>query len=365
MSENETTDIGDLDPGQWNDYAIEQGWSDGFPLVMPARDIVERFVETCRGDNSPFPPMSPRRLVPTLQAIAANAVMAGCRAEYFPVVVAAVRAVLDPAYNLHGTLATTHPCAQLIIVNGPLRGQLDINCASNCFGEGHRANATIGRALQLTLLNLGGAKPGEMDRATQGSPAKYTFCFGENEEDSLWEPYHVRRGFDAGDSVVTTLASEPPHNINDHASTSGQGILQTIAGTISQTGANVLGGHGPYVVVLGPEHAQTIHRDGWSIADIQEKLFEDSAIHQRSCQHVRPRHIADHCRHDLADRRQCAWRTWPPMSWCWAPNTPRRFTAMAGRLPIFRKSCSKTRQSMSPACRRKSAGTTRSTGRPK
>lgn len=277
--QNDLVDVGELDPEQWNDYAIEQGWSDGFPLIMPTEVAVERFVETCRGDNEPFPPMSPRRLVPTLRGIAANAVMAGCRAEYFPIVVSAVRAVLNPDYNLHGTLATTHPCAPALIVNGPLRGQLEINCGSNCFGQGYRANATIGRALQLTLLNIGGAKPGEMDRATQGSPAKFTFCFGENEEESPWEPYHVRRGFEAGDSVVTTAACEPPHNINDHASTTGEGILQTVAGTISQTGANVLSGHGPYIVALGPEHAQTIHRDGWTIADIQEKLYEDSAIH--------------------------------------------------------------------------------------
>ena len=282
MSEDmnsERIEVGDLDPEQWNDYAIEQGWSDGFPLAFPAEDIVERFVDTCRGDNEPFPPMSPRRVIPTLQSIAANAVMAGCRAEYLPVVVAAVRAVLNPDYNLHGTLATTHPCAQLMIVNGPLRQQLDINCGSNCFGQGNRANATIGRALQLTLLNVGGAKPGIMDRATQGSPAKYTFCFGENEEESPYEPYHVRRGFDAADSVVTALPSEAPHNINDHASTTGEGLLQTIAGTISQTGANVLHGHGPYVLVLGPEHAKTIHRDGWTIQDIQEKVYEESAIH--------------------------------------------------------------------------------------
>lgn len=278
-TDNAVIEVGDLDPEQWNDYAIGQGWSDGFPLVAPSEDAVERFVETCRGDNEPFPAMPPRRVIPTFQGIAANAVMAGCRAEYFPLVVAAVRAVLNPEYNLHGTLATTHPCAPGLMVNGPLRGQLGINCTSNCFGQGNRANATIGRALQLTLLNIGGAKPGLMDRSTQGSPAKYSFCFGENEEESPWEPYHVRLGYDAGDSVVTALPCEPPHNINDHASTSGEAILQTIAGTISQTGANVLGGHGPYVVVLGPEHAQTIHRDGWSIADIQEKLYEDSAIH--------------------------------------------------------------------------------------
>ena len=150
----EVIEVDDLDPAQWNDYAIDQGWSDGFPLVPPTEQAVKRLVETCRGDNEPFPPMSPRRVIPTMQNIAANAVMAGCRAEYFPVVVAAVRAVLQPGYNLHGTLATTHPCAQLVIVNGPLRQKLGINCGSNCFGQGRQANATIGRALQLTLLKV-------------------------------------------------------------------------------------------------------------------------------------------------------------------------------------------------------------------
>ena len=185
--------------------------------------------------------------------------MAGCRADYLPLVVSAVRAVLQPEYNLHGTLATTHPCAPMLIINGSVRHDLDINCTSNCFGQGRRANATIGRALQLTLLNVGGAKPGEMDRATHGSPAKFAFCFGENEEESPWEAYHVRRGFDAPDNVINSLPCEAPHNINDHSSTSGEGILMTIAGTISQTGANMIYGTAPYVVALGPEHAATLH----------------------------------------------------------------------------------------------------------
>ena len=279
LTESEVIELGELDFDQWNELAIEQGWSDGLPLLAPTEEKVERMVETCRGDNEQFPPMPPRRVVPTLRSIAANAVMAGCRAEYLPVVVAAVRAVLIPGYNLHGTLATTHPCGQALIINGPIRNRLNINCGSNCFGQGHKANATIGRALQLTLLNIGGAKPGNMDRATQGSPAKYSFCFGENEEESPWEPYHVRRGFAPDDSVATVLPSESPHNINDHASTSGTGILTTIAGTISQTGANVIAGDAPYTIVLGPEHARTIHRDGWSIEDMQEKIFTDSAVH--------------------------------------------------------------------------------------
>ncbi len=278
ITTEEVLDLGDMDADAFNEYAAEQGWSDGFPLVMPTEAKVARFVELCRGDNEPFPPMSPRRVTPTLPAIAANAVMAGCKPEYFPVVVAAVRAVLQPEYNLHGTLATTHPCAPMIMVNGPLRQTLGLNCGSNCFGQGWRANATIGRALQLTLLNVGGAKPGEMDRSTQGSPAKFAFCFGENEEASPWAPYHVRRGFEASDTVVTALPAEPPHNINDHGSTSGAGILATVVGTISQPGSNLIYGTAPYMLAFGPEHAETLRRDGWTIETIQEKLFHDTAV---------------------------------------------------------------------------------------
>ncbi len=274
----EALDLGDLAPDQWNEYAIEQGWSDGLPLVMPTEDAVARFVAAVRHDNETFAPISPRQIVPTMKSLAANAVMAGCKPEYFPVVLAGLRAVLDPAYNLHGTLATTHPCAQLMLVNGPMRKELDINCGTNCFGQGRRANATIGRALQLILLNIGGAKPGEMDRATQGTPAKYSYCFGENEEESPWAPYHVRKGFGPSDSVVTGMAAEAPHNINDHSSNSGEGLLVTIANTMSQVGSNTIYLGGPCFVVLGPEHAQTMHRDGLTVATVQEALFERSRV---------------------------------------------------------------------------------------
>lgn len=278
IAEREVIDLGEMDVEAFNDLAIEQGWSDGMPLYPPVEEKVAAFVGTCRGDNEPFPPMSPRQVLPTLQTIAANAVMAGCRPEYFPAVVAAVRAVLKPEYNLHGTLATTHPCAPMLMINGPLRQEIGVNCGSSCFGQGTRANASIGRALMLTLMNVGGGKPGIMDRATQGSPAKYTFCFGENEEESPWEPYHVRHGFQPGDSVVTALPAEPPHNINDHGSTTGIGILETVAGTISQTGSNNIYGKAPFMVVFGPEHAATLKRDGWSVEAVQEKLYELSAV---------------------------------------------------------------------------------------
>jgi len=195
LESSEVLEVGDLDATAFTDMAIEQGWSDGLPLVPPTEAAVARFVAAAHGDNEPIAPISPRQVVPTLQSLAANAVMAGCKPEYFPVVLSALRGVLNADYNLHGTLATTHPCAPMVMVSGPLRHELAINCGSNCFGQGWRANATIGRALGLILLNVGGAKPAIMDRSTMGSPAKYSFCFGENEEESPWAPYHVRRGF--------------------------------------------------------------------------------------------------------------------------------------------------------------------------
>ncbi len=278
-SEAELIDVGEPDFETWNDLAMKNGWGDGMPMAVPTQAAVERMVAAVHGDNEPFDAVSPRRIVPTMQSLAANAVMAGCRPEYFPAVVAALRAVLHPDYNLHGTLATTHPCAQMMLISGPIRHSLGINFGSNCFGQGWRPNATIGRALQLILLNVGGAKPGEMDRSTQGSPSKYAFCFGENEEESPWEPYHVRRGFAATDSVVTVMAGEAPHNINDHGSNTGDGLLTTIAGTMGQPGANTVYGKGPMFVILGPEHATTLHRDGFTIESMQAELHRRSRVH--------------------------------------------------------------------------------------
>lgn len=277
--DEEFVDLDELDPIAWNEFAIEQGWSDGLPLMMPTRQAVEACVATCRGDNGPLGPISPRQVTPTFESLAANAVMAGCKPEYFPTVVASLRSVLSADYNLHGTLATTHSCAPMMMVSGPITEALGINCSSNCFGQGARANASIGRALGLILLNVGGAKPGDMDRSTQGSPAKFAFCFGENEAENPWPSYRERHGFDASDSIVTVMAGEAPHNINDHASTTGEGLMTTFANTISTPGANTIYAKGPYFVVIGPEHAQTFARDGFTIESIQAELFERSKVH--------------------------------------------------------------------------------------
>ena len=277
-AEAEVLELPDMDPDTWADYVEAQGWTDGLPLVPPAEEAVARMMEGARGDNEPFPAITPRQVVPTLRSLAANAVMAGCRPEYFPVVLAALRGVLVADYNLHGTLATTHSCAPMIMVNGPLRRALNINCGSNCFGQGWRANAAIGRALQLILLNIGGGRPGVMDRSTFGSPAKYTFCFGENEEESPWPPYHVRKGFAPNDSVVTVMSAEPNHNLNDHGSTSGEGLLTTFAGAIASPAANTIYAKGPYFIIFGPEHAATLARDGWTVERIQQFLYEKARV---------------------------------------------------------------------------------------
>jgi hypothetical protein len=167
----------------------------------------------------------------------------------------------------------------MVMVSGPIRKELGINCSSNCFGQGWRSNATIGRALGLMLLNIAGAKPGEMDRSTQGNPAKFTFCFGENEEENPWTPYHVQRGFAASDNVVTVMSGEGPHNLNDHGSTTGDGLLTTFAGGMATPGANTIYGKGPMFVIIGPEHAATLKRDGFTIESIRNELYERSRVH--------------------------------------------------------------------------------------
>lgn len=279
IAEQEVIDIGDMDVEAFNELAVEQGWSDGMPLFVPTEAKVAKFVDTVRGDNRPYSPVPPRQIVPTIQAMAANAVMAGCKPEYFPVVTAAMRGVLEPDFNLHGTLATTHSCAPMVMISGPIRKELNVNCSSNCFGQGWQANATIGRALGLMLLNIAGAKPGEMDRSTQGNPAKFTFCFGENEEENPWTPYHVQRGFKPTDNVVTVMSGEGPHNLNDHGSTTGDGLLTTFAGGMATPGANTVYGKGPSFIIIGPEHAATLKRDGFTIETIREELWQRSRIH--------------------------------------------------------------------------------------
>lgn len=256
-----------------------RGWSDGLPVVAPTPERVAAMLAAAarRGDEE-LGTMPPRQGVATLEVLAVNAVMAGCRPAYFPVVIAAVEAMLDPAFNLFAVQATTHPCAPCVIVNGPLAVSLGINARYGAFGPGVRANATIGRALRLILLNVGGALPGILDRSTQGQPAKYAYCVAENEAESPWPALHESRGFAAGDSVVTVTAAEGPHNINDHISTDAAGVLATICAALADMGANNSYLYGQPMLALGPEHAAILAADGHDRESIAAHVFEHARL---------------------------------------------------------------------------------------
>ena len=253
----------------------ERGWTDGLPIVPPTEPAVHAFLrETDRDPRDVIGVLPPRQGEATVERIAANAVMAGCLPRYFPVVLAAIEAMADPAFNLDSIQATTHPVAPLVVVNGPIAAEIGLNAGYNAFGQGFRANVTIGRAVRLVLMNVGGGLPGSGDRATQGSPAKLAYCVAENEAENPWQPLHVEAGFAPDDSTVTVFGCEGPHNIQDHYSNTGLGVLLTVAGAMGQAGSNNLLGAGWPLLSLGPEHAATIARDGYSKQQVKEFLFE-------------------------------------------------------------------------------------------
>jgi hypothetical protein len=253
----------------------ERGWTDGLPIVPPTAAAVHEFLRwTDRDPRELIGVLPPRQGEATIERIAANAVMAGCRPEYLPVVLTAIEALADPLFNLDSLQATTHPVAPLMVVNGPIARELQINAGYNAYGQGFRANVTIGRAVRLVLMNIGGGLPGTGDRATQGTPAKIAHCVAENEAENPWEPLHVEAGLPADVSTVTVFGCEGPHNIQDHYSASAVGILMTVAGAMGQAGSNNLLGRGWPLLSFGPEHAATVARDGFTKRRVKEFLFE-------------------------------------------------------------------------------------------
>ncbi|HXG16910.1 MAG TPA: UGSC family (seleno)protein, partial [Calidithermus sp.] len=208
----------------------------------------------------------------------ANAALAGAGPEHLPVIVAAVRAVADPRFNLAAVQTTTHPCTPLVIVNGPVARRLEIHGGAGALGSGFRPNAVIGRAVRLVLQNVGGAGPGTVDRATLGHPGKFAYCLAENEAASPWEPLHVERGFAPEDSTVTVVAAEAPHNVNDHGSTSAEALLAALAGTAATPGNNNVYLGGEPLVLLSPEHAATVAASGWSKRDLKRAFWERARV---------------------------------------------------------------------------------------
>ena len=257
------------------EYCFDQGFTDGLPVVPPTEDRIAAVLAAWQLDPQEVVAAIPPSYRPaTMEKIATNAVMAGCHASYLPVVIAGVRAMVEELFNLHGIQATTHFASPLFIVNGPVRQQLSINCGANVFGQGWRANATIGRALRLIIVNIGEARPGGIDMSTMGHPGKLTYLIGENEEENPWEPLHVEMGYAPEDSTITVFAGEAPHGISDHGSRDAEGVVATLGWSMANIWNHKAYLLGETLLVIGPEHAKTIGGSGWTKDDIRQYIFD-------------------------------------------------------------------------------------------
>jgi hypothetical protein len=252
-----------------------RGVTDGLPVVPPTRERVAAAVAASgRPADALVALVPPNFGRATVEKIAVNAVMAGCRPEYLPVVIAGVEAMCDDAFDLHGVSATTNSAAPLFIVNGPVRARLQINCAAGVFGPGHRANATIGRALRLIVRNLGGAAAGGITMSTMAHPGYFTYCIGENEEESPWPPLSVQQGFAPGESAVSVFAGYAPQVVYDHQSRRGEDLLLTVMHSVAVMSHHKSTHHGDTVLVFSPEHARLLARDGWEPERMRVFLWE-------------------------------------------------------------------------------------------
>lgn len=253
---------------------FERGWTDGLPVVPPTERRVMRMLAGTTRDPKEVLGLCPPNLGElTVEKVAINAVMAGCKPEYMPVVLAAVEAVLDPAFTLHGVLATTMFVGPVLVVNGPVRRRIGMNALGNALGQGNRANATIGRAVQLIVRNVGGGRPQEVDRATLGNPGKYTYCFAEDEEGSCWEPLSCDQGFARGVSTVTVFAGYGLQGIVDQKSRTPESLAQSFAESLKVVHNVKLAPACDAMLVVSPEHERTFRQAGWSKARLREELY--------------------------------------------------------------------------------------------
>jgi hypothetical protein len=253
------------------EYYYDAGWSDGLPVAPATPEVVEEFCHYVGRDPAEVVVTTThldRTCTVGLAAVAAA--MAGCQKEHFPVVLAAAHA-MQPSVDTALLQSTTGQC-QLVIVNGPIRNRLGFNGAGNVFGPGFRANATVGRAIRLIVMNALGIRPRGFDQATQGTPAKYSFCIAENEEESPFEPLHVERGFRSDASVATIHFARSSLHVENRSSNRPEEVLLTIADSMSYAGS-WSAGRG-YTVVMGPEHAHLLARHGWTKAAAKQFLWE-------------------------------------------------------------------------------------------
>ena len=252
-----------------------RGWTDGLPVTPPTDERVLAMLKgTTRRSDEVIGKMPPFLADCTVEKVAINAVMAGCRPSFMPVLLAALEAALEPVFTLHGVLATTYFSSPIIIVNGPIAKQIGMNSGINALGQGNRANATIGRALNLIVLNVGGGRPGEADRSTLGAPSKYTLCFAEDESDPEWEPLSAARGLPRGVSAVTLFQGHGPEAFVDQKSRTPEGLTRSFASSLVKIGHPRLVQSARALLVLSPEHYAIYREAGWDRKRIERALYE-------------------------------------------------------------------------------------------
>jgi len=273
----------DVDPYE---YCMSAGFSPFLPVVPPTAERVDAFL-----DEVPLPPDAVLGLVPpcygqaTVEKVAANAVMAGCRPEHMEVLFPMVRAMCDERFNLHGVQATTHSATPLTILSGPAAERLGFASGAGVFGNTARANSTVGRALQLIMTNLGGARPGEIDMATLASPGRFSYCIAENHADSPWQPLHVDRGYAPEESAVTLFAGAGLSVVSEHTARTGAGVLRTLAATLATVWSWRSCGRVEAVVVICPEHAATLAADGFGKERARDFLYDNTGVPLRAYEH--------------------------------------------------------------------------------
>jgi hypothetical protein len=272
---------------EFNQYFLEKGWGDGFPLVAPTEEkVATMLAATSKDPGEVITILEPGYGVATVKIIAINAVMAGCQPKHLPVVLAAVKAMSDPQFRLRTVAMSTGPHAPMLVINGPIAKELNVNSGRGALGPGRQSwsNTVLGRAIRLVLMNVGHAYVGAMDLDTIGSPNKYSMCIAENEEASPWQPYHVELGYAKKDSTVTVFGVESQLEIYDFKNHTPEGILTTYAGTIDGIGALctrewlIPRRRADNAVLICPDHAKAIAESGWEKEDVQAYLHKKTQI---------------------------------------------------------------------------------------
>lgn len=253
----------------------DRGWTDGLPVVPPTPLRVMRMLNGSDRDAAEIIGKVPPDNVPcSIEKLAINAVMAGCKPEYFPVVIASVEAALQDRFCMHGLLCTTYFSSPVMVVSGPITKQIGMNSGINTLGQGNRANATIGRALQLIIRNVGGGVPGGIDRATMGNPGKYTYCFAEDESDEDWTSLAMDRGFDREDSVISLFAGDGLQPILDQQSRTPESLAKSMALSLRSVAHNKLFGMADAILIVCPEHRRVLREGGWSKSGLRKALYD-------------------------------------------------------------------------------------------